>query len=119
MVLRPTPLDFTWFHTCPARLSPSEKMATYRPTGRKGLYGFFRTILGIELTVVYITLSGNGEEGRHYITNKKQILSHHGKASKMALADATHNEHANDEFSSVLMGLDFCPPKFPSKSANY
>lgn len=55
--------------------------------------------LGIELPVACTTIAGNGEEGRHFITNKNQILHHHGKASKIHLADAKYDEIRNYEFS--------------------
>src|SRR3990172_4475268 len=38
-------------------------------------------------------------EGRHFISNKNQILHHHGKVSKIHLADAKYDEINNYEFS--------------------
>ncbi|MBU0698528.1 MAG: transposase [Pseudomonadota bacterium] len=55
--------------------------------------------LGIELPVAVTTIAGNGEEGRHLITNKNQILHHHGKVSNIHLADAKYDEIKNYEFS--------------------
>ena len=55
--------------------------------------------LGIELPVAITTIAGNGEEGRHLITNKNKILHHHGKVSKIHLADAKYDEINNYEFS--------------------
>jgi len=55
--------------------------------------------LGIELPVACTVIAGNGEEGRHFITNKIQIGNHHGKASKLHLADAKYDEIKNYQFS--------------------
>jgi hypothetical protein len=55
--------------------------------------------LGIELPVACTTIAGNGEEGRHFITNKNQIIDHHGRVSKIHLADAKYDEIRNYEFS--------------------
>jgi hypothetical protein len=49
--------------------------------------------------VACTTIAGNAEEGRHFITNREQILAHHGKISKIDLADAKYDEHHNYEFS--------------------
>ncbi len=55
--------------------------------------------LGIELPVACTVIAGNGEEGRHFISNKNQILHHHGKVSKIHLADAKYDEIHNYKFS--------------------
>lgn len=55
--------------------------------------------LGIELPVACLTIAGNGQEGNQYIPIKEQILQHHGKTSKIDLADAKYDEHHNYEFS--------------------
>jgi hypothetical protein len=55
--------------------------------------------LGLELPVACTVIAGNGEEGRHFISNKNQILHHHGKVSKIHLADAKYDEIRNYEFS--------------------
>jgi hypothetical protein len=55
--------------------------------------------LGLELPVACTTIAGNGEEGRHFISNKNQILHHHGKVSKIHLADAKYDEINNYQFS--------------------
>jgi hypothetical protein len=55
--------------------------------------------LGLELPVGCTVIAGNGEEGRHFITNKNQILDHHGRVSKIHLADAKYDEIRNYEFS--------------------
>jgi hypothetical protein len=55
--------------------------------------------LGLELPVACTTIAGNGEEGGHFISNKNQILHHHGKGSKINLADAKYDEIHNYEFS--------------------
>jgi hypothetical protein len=76
------------------------------PNRKQKTFGFNAIIdtsieltLGIELPVACTTIPGNVEEGRHYITNKNQILQHHGKTSKVDLADAKYDEHANYVFS--------------------
>ncbi|MFH1628238.1 MAG: transposase [Pseudomonadota bacterium] len=55
--------------------------------------------LGIELPVACTTIAGNGEEGRHFITNKNQILDQHDRVSKIHLADAKYDEIRNYELS--------------------
>ncbi len=35
--------------------------------------------LGLELPVACTVIAGNGEKGRHFISNKNQILDHHGR----------------------------------------
>jgi hypothetical protein len=55
--------------------------------------------LGIELPVACTTIAGNGEEGKHFISNKNQILDQHGRVSKIHLADAKYDEIRNYEFS--------------------
>jgi hypothetical protein len=55
--------------------------------------------LGIELPVACTTIAGNGEEGRHFISNKNQILHHHDKVSKIHLAAAKYDETNNYQFS--------------------
>jgi hypothetical protein len=49
--------------------------------------------------VACTTIAGNGEEGRHFISNKNQILHHHGKVSNIHLADAKYDEINNYQFS--------------------
>ncbi len=51
--------------------------------------------IGIELPIACTVIAGNGEEGRHFISNKNQILHHHGKVSKIHLADAKYDELNN------------------------
>jgi hypothetical protein len=55
--------------------------------------------LGLELPAACTTIAGNGEEGRHFISNKNQILHHHSKVSKIHLADAKCDEINNYQFS--------------------
>ena len=76
------------------------------PNRKQKVFGFNAIIdtsielsLGIELPVACTTIAGNAEEGRHYITNKNQILEYHSKTSRIDLADAKYDEHANYEFS--------------------
>lgn len=76
------------------------------PNRKEKIFGFNAVIdtsielsLGIELPVACTTIAGNAEEGRHFITNREQILEHHGKTSKIDLADAKYDEHNNYKFS--------------------
>jgi len=90
------------------------KMAAYRPPSgpQKTLWIFSN--YRIKLPVACTTFPGNAEEGRHYITNKKHILSHHGKASKMDLTDATYNKMPMTS-SPVLNGFPPLPTKISFK----
>jgi hypothetical protein len=68
--------------------------------------------LGLELPVACTTIAGNAEEGRHFITNRVQILQHHGKTSKIDLADAKYDELNNYAFSrsqSAIPIIDYNP----------
>jgi len=76
------------------------------PNRKQKIFGFNAVIdtsieldLGLELPVACTTIAGNAEEGKHFITNREQILAHHGKTSKIDLADAKYDEHHNYEFS--------------------
>lgn len=76
------------------------------PNRKQKIFGFNAVIdtsieltLGIELPVACTTIAGNAEEGKHYIINRKQILEHHSKTSKIDLGDAKYDEHRNYEFS--------------------
>ena len=76
------------------------------PNRKQKIFGFNAVIdtsieltLGIELPVACTTIAGNAEEGKHYIINRKQILEHHSKISKIDLGDAKYDEHRNYEFS--------------------
>jgi len=76
------------------------------PNRKQKIFGFNAIIdtaieldLGLELPVACTTIAGNSEEGRHFITNREQILTYHGKASKIDLADAKYDEHNNYAFS--------------------
>jgi hypothetical protein len=76
------------------------------PSRKEKIFGFNAIIdtsieldLGIELPVACTTIAGNAEEGRHFITNRKQILKHHRKTSKIDLADAKYDENNNYTFS--------------------
>jgi hypothetical protein len=44
-------------------------------------------------------LAGNALEGRHFITNKEQILSRHGATANIHLADAKYDELQNYAYS--------------------
>jgi hypothetical protein len=76
------------------------------PNRKEKIFGFNAVIdtsvellLGIELPVACTTIAGNAEEGKHYIINRKQTLTYHGKTSKIDLGDAKYDEHRNYEFS--------------------
>jgi len=76
------------------------------PNRKQKIFGFDAIIdtsieltLGIELPVACTTIAGNAEEGKHYITNKKQIIEHHGKTSKIGLGDGKYDELHNYQFS--------------------
>ncbi|MBE3044840.1 transposase, partial [Candidatus Bathyarchaeota archaeon] len=55
--------------------------------------------LGIELPVACTIITGNAEEGGHYIPNKNQIIRYHGNLSKIDRADAKYDEFSNNAFS--------------------
>ena len=76
------------------------------PNRKQKIFGFNAVIdtsveldLGLELPVACSTLAGNAHEGKHYVINREQILEHHGKTSKIDLADAKYDEHDNFAFS--------------------
>ena len=76
------------------------------PNKKQKTFGFNAVIdtsieldIGIELPVACSTLAGNALEGRHFITNKEQILRHHGKSAKIHLADAKYDELENYRYS--------------------
>ena len=76
------------------------------PAHKQKIFGFNAIIdtsieldIGIELPVACTTISGNALEGHHFITNKRQILQHHGAEAKIHLADAKYDELENYRFS--------------------
>lgn len=101
----------SFFFRCPKLPSDTDARIGVRrnpqnPNRKEKIFGFNAVIdtsielsLGIELPVACTTIAGNAEEGRHFITNRKQSLHHHGKTSKIDLADAKYDEHANYQFS--------------------
>ena len=101
----------SFFFRCPRFPSDMDARIGVRrnpqnPNRKEKIFGFNAVIdtsieleLGIELPVACTTIAGNAEEGRHYITNRKQILEHHGKTSKIDLGDAKYDEHNNYDFS--------------------
>ena len=112
----PAKIDLTegtdsFFFRCPKLPSDRDARIGVRrnpqnPNKKQKIFGFNAIIdtsielaLAIELPVACTTISGNAEEGKHYITNKKQILKHHGKTSKIALADAKYDEINNYKFA--------------------
>jgi hypothetical protein len=101
----------SFFFRCPKLPSDTEARIGVRrnpqnPSRKEKIFGFNAVIdtsielsLGIELPVACTTIAGNAEEGRHFITNRQQILEHHEKTSKIDLADAKYDEHNNYKFS--------------------
>jgi hypothetical protein len=101
----------SFFFRCPKLPSDMDAKIGVRrnpqnPNRKQKIFGFDAIIdtsieleLGLELPVACTTIAGNAEEGRHFITNRKQLLHHHGKTSRINLADAKYDEHANYQFS--------------------
>ena len=101
----------SFFFRCPKLPSDMDARIGVRrnpqnPNKKQKIFGFDAIIdtsieltLGIELPVACTTIAGNAEEGRHYVTNKKQILEHHGKTSKIDIGDGKYDELHNYEFS--------------------
>jgi len=101
----------SFFFRCPKLPSDMDARIGVRknpqnPNRKQKIFGFNAIIdtsielsLGIELPVACTTIPGNAEEGKHYITNKEQILEHHGRTSKIDLADAKYDELNNYAFS--------------------
>ncbi len=76
------------------------------PNRKQKIFGFNAIIdtaieleLSLELPVACTTIAGNAEEGKHFITNREQIRTFHGKTSKIDLADAKYDELNNYAFS--------------------
>jgi hypothetical protein len=114
----------SFFFRCPKLPSDMDARIGVRrdpqnPNRKQKVFGFNAIIdtsielsLGIELPVACTTIAGNAEEGRHYITNKNQILEYHSKTSRIDLADAKYDEHANYEFSrshTAIPIIDYNP----------
>lgn len=101
----------SFFFKCPKLPSDREARVGVRrdpqnPNRKQKIFGFNAVIdtsiemeLGLELPVSCSTLAGNAQEGKHYILNREQLLKHHGKTSKIDLADAKYDEHDNYAFS--------------------
>ena len=101
----------SFFFRCPKLPSDMDARIGVRrnpqnPNQKQKIFGFNAIIdtsieleLGLELPVACTTIAGNAEEGRHFITNREQILQHHGKTSKIDLADAKYDELNNYAFS--------------------
>jgi len=101
----------SFFFRCPKLPSDMDARIGVRrnpqnPNLKQKIFGFDAIIdtsieldLGIELPVACTTIAGNAEEGKHYITNKEQILRYHGKTSKIGLGDGKYDEHNNYQFS--------------------
>jgi hypothetical protein len=101
----------SFFFRCPKLPSDLDAKIGVRrnpqnPAHKQKIFGFNAIIdtsveldIGIELPVACTTISGNALEGRHFITNKNQILHHHGAEAKIHLADAKYDELENYRFS--------------------
>lgn len=101
----------SFFFRCPKLPSDMDARIGVRrnpqnPNRKQKIFGFNAIIdtsieleLGLELPVACTTIGGNAEEGRHFITNREQMLGHHGKTSKIDLADAKYDELNNYTFS--------------------
>ena len=114
----------SFFFRCPKLPADTEARIGVRrnpqnPNKKEKIFGFDAVIgtsieltLGIELPVACLTIAGNAEEGNQYIPIKKQILEHHGKTSKIDIADAKYDELHNYEFSraqSTIPIIDYNP----------
>jgi hypothetical protein len=101
----------SFFFRCPKLPSDMDARIGVRrnpqnPNRKQKIFGFNAIIdtsieleLGLELPVACTTIAGNAEEGRHFVTNRKQVLHHHRKTSKIDLADAKYDELNNYAFS--------------------
>jgi hypothetical protein len=101
----------SFFFRCPKLPSDRDARIGVRrnpqnPDKKEKIFGFDVIIdtsvelpLGIELPVACSTIAGNAEEGKHYVTNREQILAYHGRTSKIDLGDAKYDEHRNYAFS--------------------
>jgi hypothetical protein len=111
IVLNDSTTTDSFFFRCPKLPADMDARIGVRrnpqnPNRKQKIFGFNALIdtsiemdLGLELPVACSTIAGNAEEGRHFITNKEQVLTHHGKTSKIDLADAKYDEHNNYAFS--------------------
>ena len=111
VVLGDSPKTDAFFFRCPKMPHDLDARIGVRKNPRnpdriEKIFGFNAVIdtsieldLGIELPVACTVIAGNGEEGRHFISNKIQILGHHGKSSKIHIADAKYDELNNYHFS--------------------
>ena len=110
-VMRDSISNDSFFFRCPKLPADMEARIGVRrdpqnANRKQKIFGFNAVIdtsveldLGLELPVACSTLAGNAHEGKHYIINREQILEHHGKTSKIDLADAKYDEHDNFAFS--------------------
>ena len=111
IIMRDSAKTDSFFFRCPKMPhDPDARIGVRRnprnPDRKEKIFGFNAIIdtsieldLGIELPVACTVIAGNGEEGRHFSTNKIQIMNHHGKASKIHVADAKYDEINNYMFS--------------------
>jgi hypothetical protein len=101
----------SFFFRCPKLPADTDARIGVRrnpqnPNQKQKIFGFnaitdtsIELELGLEIPVACTTIAGNAEEGQYFIINKKQILVHHGKTSKINLADAKYDEVNNYTFS--------------------
>jgi hypothetical protein len=101
----------SFFFRCPKLPADTDARIGVRrnpqnPDQKQKIFGFnsiadtsIELELGLEIPVACSTIAGNAEEGKYFVRNRKQILTHHGKTSKIDLADAKYDEHTNYTFS--------------------
>jgi len=103
----------SFFFRCPKLPSDMEARIGVRrnpknPDKIEKVFGFNAIIttsielfLGIELPVGCLSISGNAEEGNHFIPLKEQISRHHPN-TKVDLADAKYDELHNYEYARKM-----------------
>ena len=122
----------SFFFRCPKLPSDLDARIGVRrnpqnPNRKQKIFGFNAIIgtpieltLGIELPVACLTIAGNAQEGNQFIPLKEQILQHHGKPSKIDLADAKYDELHNYQFSrshGAIPIIDYNPRNESRSSA--
>ena len=111
IVMRDSTNTDSFFFRCPKLpADPDARIGVRRnpqnPNRKQKIFGFNAVIgtsielsLGIELPVACLTIAGNAQEGNQFIPVKEQIFQHHGRSSKIDLADAKYDELHNYQFS--------------------
>jgi hypothetical protein len=105
----------TFYFRCPKLPSDTEARIGVRrnpknPDKLEKIFGYnaiivtsVEPLLGIELPVACITISGNAEEGNQFIPLKEQITSHHKDANtKIDIADAKYDELHNYQYAREM-----------------